>query len=285
MLQLSENKVLEAETIARQAETIAQQAETKVKQAETIAQQAETIAQQAETKVKQAETIAQQAETKAKQAETKVKQAETIAQQAETKAKQAEVMIQLSEMKSLDAEIKTQKAETMFQLSESKALEAETKLRQAENKEHQAELMLQFSESKVLEAVSISNKYKEQLSAVHNSSSWRITAFPRWLVSQCRLLRQYGLFVRFKALLKKLIIKLIPYVIARPKLKFFAIRLAYRLGIAERLRPFVRTTINQERVVSVQQLRSVRIMLALSNLSNESTQNPVTFLEVSDDVR
>ena len=59
-------------------------------------------------------------------------------------------------------------------------------------------------------------------------------------MNQLRLLRQHGVKSRFKALAKKVAKKLLPLVVARPMLWAIATRLAYWLGVDDRLRPFVR---------------------------------------------
>ena len=44
----------------------------------------------------------------------------------------------------------------------------------------------------------------EQLHSVYTSRSWKLTKPLRWFMDQLRLIKQYGLFLRIKALVKKL---------------------------------------------------------------------------------
>lgn len=46
---------------------------------------------------------------------------------------------------------------------------------------------------------------EQQIQSIYQSHSWRITAPLRWCANQARLLRQYGLALRLKALLKRII--------------------------------------------------------------------------------
>jgi hypothetical protein len=153
----------------------------------------------------------QEAEIKAQQAETKAQQAETKAQQAETKAQQAET--------------KAQQAETKAQQAETKAQQAETKAQQAKVEVHQL---------------------TAQLLAVHSSTSWRITSPLRWLIRQLRLLRQFGLKIRLKALIKKVLRKFVLFAVARPLLMRITAPLVGFFGLKELIKRLVFDGLNSK---------------------------------------
>ena len=80
-----------------------------------------------------------------------------------------------------------------------------------------------------------------QLQAVYNSRSWRITAPLRWIVHQQRLLRTHGFKQRAKAALKKVLRKVMHWLISRPKLKRLAKQVVNKFFMSDRLKPFVRS--------------------------------------------
>ena len=152
--------------------------------------------------------------------------------------------------------------DTRLALIEAKAEQAEAKAEQAEAKAEQAQVLvsshiqtIQDKDAQLaavrqqLHEVHQSNHHHWQLAeqrqqlinALNNSTSWRITAPPRWPVHQLRLLRQHGVKSRVKALAKKVLKQLLPFLLARPTLRTLATRLAHRLGIADRLKHFVRS--------------------------------------------
>jgi len=81
-----------------------------------------------------------------------------------------------------------------------------------------------------------------QIQAIYQSHSWRITTPLRWCGHQVRLLRQHGLALRLKALLKKIGRFLIKCVIAflssHPGLRHRCVAVAQRFGIYNYLRSF-----------------------------------------------
>lgn len=95
-------------------------------------------------------------------------------------------------------------------------------------------------EAKVKQAEDASHRLAAQLLAVYNSKSWRVTEPLRWSAHQWRLLRQFGLKSRTKALAAKMLKQMVSFVMARPKLKSWGNRLAYRLGVAEQFKSLVR---------------------------------------------
>ena len=163
------------------------------------------------------------------EAVSKFEQAESKAQQAESKAQQAESKAQQAEFKAQQAEFKAQQAEFKAQQAESKAQQAESKAQQAESRAQQAEVVI--------------TEQARRLVAIYSSKSWRITAPLRWPVHQWRLLSQHGPKPRAKALAKKLVRDLLPFVMARPALILWCNKLAHRFGMAKRLKSFVRGTL------------------------------------------
>lgn len=81
---------------------------------------------------------------------------------------------------------------------------------------------------------------QERINTLLSSSSWLVTAPLRWPAHQQRLLRQYGVRQRVKSAIKKVLRESVQSITVRPKLKHFSQQLAYRLGIANRLKTFIR---------------------------------------------
>jgi len=131
-----------------------------------------------------------------------------------------------AEARAEQAEVKARAAETKAEQSEAKANQAEAKANQAEAKANQAEVKAE--------------ELHIALHSVYTSRSWRITAPLRWLILQIRLLRQYGLFSRIKALIKKILGLLIgrgvAFMASHPGLRFRLIALLRKLGLYDALR-------------------------------------------------
>jgi FkbM family methyltransferase len=123
---------------------------------------------------------------------------------------------------------------------------AEAKAQEAEAKAQEAEAKAQEAEAKAQQLQTVVQKYYKQISAIHNSTSWRITAPLRWPLHQFRLLRQHGFKARFKSIVKKILSKVLPFIATRPKLKDWSMRLANCLGVNERLKPFVHTILQSK---------------------------------------
>ena len=157
----------------------------------------------------------------------------THSQQAETKAQQAEAKAQ-------QAEIKAQQAEAKAQQAEIKARQAEAKAQQAEAKAQQAEAKAQQAEAKAQQAESASSQHLTQLHAVYNSTSWRITAAPRWFVIQIHRLKSDGLRSRLKSLVKKVLRKIDQQLLVCPRLRQRLIGCCHRLGLYPKLKVFYR---------------------------------------------
>jgi len=217
------------------------------------------------------ETKAEQAEARATQAETKAQQAE---QQAEARATQAEVReggAREQAHRSLEV---AQRAQTLAQQAEARATQAETKAQQAEAKAQQAE-------AKAQQAEAASNQYLVQLHAVYSSKSWRITEPLRSWNSTLRLVISKSirrLLSEGKDLARRM-----------PFLKRIALWMLRRFPLMAQLvsRYSVISSsvarIQQPEIRHFEQLQSVRIMQALSQLS--ASDSSVSFLSINNNDR
>jgi FkbM family methyltransferase len=117
--------------------------------------------------------------------------------------------------------------------------EAEIKAQQAETKAQQAETKAQQAKVEV-------HQLTAQLLAVHSSTSWRITSPLRWLIRQLRLLRQFGLKIRLKALIKKVLRKFVLFAVARPLLMRITAPLVGFFGLKELIKRLVFDGLNSK---------------------------------------
>ncbi len=73
------------------------------------------------------------------------------------------------------AEVQAQQSETRAQQSETRAQQSETRAQQSETRAQQAEVQAQQSETRAQQAEVQANDWHEQILALHNSTSWKIT--------------------------------------------------------------------------------------------------------------
>ena len=170
------------------------------------------------------------AEIKAQQAETKAQQAETKAQQAETKAQHAEIKAQQAEAKLVEVQVLARTQIRTIQNQDAELAAARKELHDLHQSNHH---YWKLAEQRQL-----------KIDALHSSSSWRITAPLRWCLHQVLFLRQHILKSCVKAWIKNVLKTLVLWVVARPQLWTFATRLAHRLGVTDRLKPFVVGVLN-----------------------------------------
>ena len=109
--------------------------------------------------------------------------------------------------------------------------QAEAKAQRAETLAHQAEAKAQRAET-----------LAQQIQSNYQSHSWCIAAPLRWVGHQVRLLRQHGLGLRLKALIKKIVLPVVRYgaafLYARPGLRHRCVALIRRFGLYDFLRSF-----------------------------------------------
>jgi O-antigen chain-terminating methyltransferase len=94
------------------------------------------------------------------------------------------------------------------------------------------------------DAMLVAKKAEDALQFIHQSFLWKATTPIRWLEHQTRLLRQYGVLARIKALLIKVITSVINrvfnFVSVRPRLHRFCLTAIHKIGLYELMRGFVK---------------------------------------------
>jgi len=195
---------IEAEDRAYQAKAHTAHAEACAAQAEVRATHAETCASQAEARATHAETCASQADARATHAEACAAQAEARATHAEACAAQAEVRATHAEACTAQAEARATHAEACADQAEARATHAEACADQAEATATQLEL---------------------RVTALVNSTSWRITAPMRLVIDVLRGFSIGTLRLRTRILVQHAAL----YVIARPKLRRIAVTALARM--------------------------------------------------------
>lgn len=159
----------------------------------------------------------------------------------------------------------------------------ETKVEQAERRAQQAEARALQAEARAQQAETVAQQHLMQLQAVYSSRSWRLTqplrgskAIVRSAIGRTlRLGVKKGMALARRVPLFK---RLGMWLLLRVP---FLMRLVWRFSETPGQAP----TEMKKPIRQFEQLRSVRIMHALSLLPQQSNEGPVTFLEVTDDVR
>jgi len=112
---------------------------------------------------------------------------------------------------------------------------AEDYAKKTDAKAEQMLVLMQQADARTLEAI-------DKMNAIYASRSWQMTAPLRWVSFQWQLLRQYGLTVRLKALLKKCAIPVAKYGIgflsSRPELRQFCMAILRKIGLYAVLRSY-----------------------------------------------
>jgi lipopolysaccharide biosynthesis glycosyltransferase len=145
-----------------------------------------------------------------------------------------------------------QQAQQQTVEAKAKAEQAQQQTVEAKAKAEQAQQQTVEAKAKAEQAQATLDLHVAQLQAVYNSSSWRITAPLRWPVHQLNLLRTYGFKQRAKAAVKKVLRKVVHWLISRPKLKSLAKQVVNKFFMSERLKLFVRSLLNTPQQTSHQ---------------------------------
>ena len=110
------------------------------------------------------------------------------------------------------------------------------------NVQHQAEAMARQAESRAHQAEAMARQAEMLLNSIYVSHSWRITAPLRWCGHQARLVRQQGLALRLKALVKKIVRQSVrcgaAFLTARPRLRLGCIALISGCRLYDSLQAF-----------------------------------------------
>jgi hypothetical protein len=162
-------------------------------------------------------------------------------------------------------------------------LNSDLKVQQAEAKALQAEARALQAEARAQQAEATAQQHLMQLQATYNSSSWRITKPLRACKTALRPL--IGKALRLAMRKGKALARRVPLV---KQTALWLLRRSPRL--MQLVTRFSDTSITaalaqKKPILHFAELRSARIMFALSQLPAHSNEGPVTFLEVSDDVR
>jgi SAM-dependent methyltransferase len=232
MLSEALNSVFEEEyglTLHTLAERYQESIEKRLILIEHNSEKSQTQEQQAQAQLQQALQVAQAAQTQEQQAQAQLQQALQVAQAAQTQEQQtqAELRKVCVEVNHIKVELNSQSQERLNKEKELTALQKELQMLHQANHQHWQ----------------LAQKRLQEINALRNSKSWRITAPLRWSMHQVRLLRQHGLKSRLKALARKVLKPFVQLVVARPALLTIATGLAHRLGVADRLKPFARSCV------------------------------------------
>ncbi len=132
-------------------------------------------------------------------------------------------------------ESKAQQAEAKAQQAKANAQKAKANAQKAESKAQQAESKAQQAESRALEALSKAQEAKNCVTAIYASSSWRVTAPLRWVGFQTLLLRQHGIIMRIKMLIRKILRKTMlrasTFILLHPKIRSYCEKALVSIGL------------------------------------------------------
>ena len=153
------------------------------------------------------------------------------------------------EAQSMQVNKSARQAEAKAEQAEAKAKQAEAKAKQAEAKAEQAEAKAEQAEAKAEQSQALIRSLVKSLQRIKILFGDKTTTLLRGLY-RWRLFSQYGFKERIKVLAKKILKKLVPFVVARPTLWTLAVQFGHRLGVTDRLKPFVRTCLLGQSLVT-----------------------------------
>ncbi len=152
--------------------------------------------------------------TKVQQAEARARDAEAVIQQTQAQLQQAETRILETETRILEAQTQAQLANTHLQQTQA---QAQQQLRDAHAQLQQAH---------------------QQIAVIFASTSWRVTRPMRQLMTAIRnpktvLIKLRGLINRVTALVRRLVLRILKWLIAQQRFRILAIRILARFPAME----------------------------------------------------
>ena len=162
--------------------------------------------------------------------------------------------------------------------SNERAASAEAQAQQASDRATQAEAQAQqcseravLAETRALNAEVLAQQYASQLVAFYKNKSLSISIPLPWTLQQLRRLREHGLKFFFKSFAKKVLGRLISFVMSRPLLKRWSKKIANRLGVADRVKHLALTIPHMEQLVTDQEKQNSSLA-DLTRLSTHARQ-------------
>ncbi len=150
--------------------------------------------------------------------------------------------------------------EAQAQLASDRATQSEA---QAQRSSERAVL----AETRALNAEVLAQQYASQLVVFYKNNSLSISIPLPWTLQQLRRLREHGLKFFFKSFAKKVLGRLISFVMSRPLLKKWSKKIANRLGVADRVKHLALTIPHMEQLVTDQEKQNS----SLADLTRLST--------------
>jgi hypothetical protein len=128
-----------------------------------------------------------------------------------------------------------------------------------------------LAEARALNAEVLAQQYASQFASAYNNKSWRFSIPLPWTLQQLRKLREHGLKFFFRSFAKKVLGKLMPFVMSRPLLKKLSKKIANRLGVADRVKHLALTIPHVEQLVAGEEKQNSSLA-DLTRLSNHARQ-------------
>jgi O-antigen chain-terminating methyltransferase len=190
---------------------------------------------------------------------------------ANERASSAEAQAQQSSERAASAEAQAQQSSERAASAEAQAQLASDRATKAEAQAHQSSERAVLAEARALNAEVLAQQYASQFASAYNNKSWRISIPLPWTLQQLRKLREHGLKFFFRSFAKKVLGKLMPFVMSRPLLKKLSKKIANRLGVADRVKHLALTIPHVEQLVAGEEKQNSSLA-DLTRLSNHARQ-------------